>query len=78
MKTEKGFIKAFWCESSKCEAKIKSETKSTTRCLAFGEKEEKGKCIYCQKPVSTTNTKIRNFAFTEKISRMARFMGPVI
>jgi len=29
----KGFIKAYWCEDPDCEAKIKEETKATTRCL---------------------------------------------
>jgi prolyl-tRNA synthetase len=29
----KGFIKAWWCEDPVCEAKIKEETKATTRCL---------------------------------------------
>jgi len=49
MKTKKGFIKAFWCEDTKCEEKIKSETKATTRCLPHNEKEKKGKCILCGK-----------------------------
>ncbi len=50
MKKEKGFIKAFWCENPKCEAKIKEETKATVRVLPADAKEEKSKCIYCQKP----------------------------
>ncbi|MBU4298768.1 proline--tRNA ligase [Patescibacteria group bacterium] len=48
MKKEKGFIKAFWCQNPKCEAKIKEETKATVRVLPFDAPEEKGKCIYCQ------------------------------
>lgn len=47
MNTTKGFIKAFWCENSDCEAKIKEETKASTRCIPLGSEEEKGKCIYC-------------------------------
>ncbi len=48
----RGFINAFWCENPECEARIKGETKATTRCLPVdtttGEaKEEKGKCVYC-------------------------------
>ncbi len=48
----KGFISAFWCENPECEAKIKEETKATTRCLPIdlktGEpREENGKCVYC-------------------------------
>jgi len=51
MMTEKGFIKAFWCGDPKCEAKIKEETKATTRCLLDDESKssKKGKCIWCQK-----------------------------
>lgn len=50
MKKDRGFVKAFWCESRQCEEKIKEETKATGRVLPFGAKEEKGKCIYCGKP----------------------------
>ncbi len=50
MKNQKGFISAFWCENPECEAKIKQETKATTRLLLLDAKEEKGKCIYCGKP----------------------------
>lgn len=49
MESDKGFIKAFWCEDEQCEAKIKEETKATTRCLPLDQKEEEGKCIYCDK-----------------------------
>lgn len=54
MGSERGFIRAFWCENPECEAKIKEETKATTRCLPVnletGEaKEESGKCVYCGK-----------------------------
>ncbi|HCS79408.1 TPA: proline--tRNA ligase [Patescibacteria group bacterium] len=49
MQSKRGFIKAFWCESAECEAKIKTETKATTRCLPLDAAEEKGECIYCKK-----------------------------
>lgn len=49
MKGKRGVIKAFWCEDPKCEAKIKEETKATSRLLPLEAKEEKGKCIYCGK-----------------------------
>lgn len=52
MKTTRGFIRAFWCEDKECEAKIKEETKATTRCLPLGAVSEKGKCIYCGKPAT--------------------------
>lgn len=47
MEEKRGFIRAFWCESPSCEAKIKEETKATTRCLPMDAKEENGKCVYC-------------------------------
>lgn len=47
MAGDKGFIKAFWCEDAACEAKIKEETKATTRCLPLDSKDEKGKCVHC-------------------------------
>ncbi len=49
MSTTRGFISAFWCKSSKCEAKIKKETKATIRCLPLDSKVEGGECIYCGK-----------------------------
>lgn len=45
---EGGFVKTFWCGSSKCEEVIKEETKATIRCIPLDIKEEKGKCIYCK------------------------------
>lgn len=58
MNTSRGFIKAFWCEDPVCEAKIKEETKASTRCLPLNSPDEKdlsgkpGECIYCKKPAS--------------------------
>lgn len=65
MEEKRGFIKAFWCENPVCEAKIKEETKATTRCLPADEagfriksgmtektrddNDEGGKCVYCGK-----------------------------
>jgi len=42
-----GFIYAHWCGSPECEAKIKSLTKATIRCIPFHNEKEEGKCIYC-------------------------------
>lgn len=50
MDTTRGFIKAHWCENADCEAKIKDETKATTRCLPLDAPEEVGKCIKCGNP----------------------------
>ncbi|MBI2616763.1 proline--tRNA ligase [Candidatus Gottesmanbacteria bacterium] len=52
MATQKGYIYAFWCEDPVCEAKIKEETKATTRILPLDAKEEKGECVYCKKPAT--------------------------
>lgn len=49
MNTTRGFISAFWCENSECEAKIKEETKATIRCKPFDSVEESGRCVYCKK-----------------------------
>jgi len=45
---ENGWAEAWWCGSAECEAKIKEETKATTRCMPLDEKIwGKGKCVYC-------------------------------
>ncbi len=49
MKTTRGFIKAFWCEDKECEAKIKEETKASTRCRPLDSVTEEGQCVYCKK-----------------------------
>lgn len=53
MKDKKGFIKAYWCGDENCEAKIKEETKATTRVKVSEGKTKKGKCIYCSKDSSS-------------------------
>src|SRR3989344_2179035 len=50
MGSTKGFIKSYWCEGPSCEAKIKEETKATTRLKSLDAKAGEGKCIYCGKP----------------------------
>lgn len=52
MAATKGFIKAFWCEDSICEAKIKEETKASTRNLPLAAAPSKGSCVYCGKPAT--------------------------
>jgi len=49
MKEKRGFIWAFWCQNPKCEAKIKEETKATTRLLPLRARKQSGKCIFCGK-----------------------------
>ena len=52
MSATRGFIRAFWCEEVACEAKVKEETKASTRLLPMGAKDETGTCVRCGKPAS--------------------------
>ncbi len=49
MESSRGFLRAFWCEETSCEASIKEETKATSRCLPLNAKHEKGICVHCGK-----------------------------
>ncbi len=42
-----GFIKAAWCGSADCEAKIKEETSATVRVRPFEKEVPDSNCIYC-------------------------------
>lgn len=42
-----GWALAWWCGSKECEAKVKEDTKATTRVIPFDQPEGKGKCIVC-------------------------------
>jgi prolyl-tRNA synthetase len=44
---ENGFALAGWCGKNACEAKIKEDTKATTRCLPFDQPKDPGRCIVC-------------------------------
>ncbi|MEZ0396332.1 MAG: proline--tRNA ligase [Anaerolineales bacterium] len=46
---QNGWAYSWWCESAECEAKVKEDTKATTRCLPLDQEEGKGKCIVCGK-----------------------------
>ena len=48
MAKERGFILANWCEGAGCEAKIKEETKASTRCLTKEGEGQAGECVYCK------------------------------
>lgn len=41
---------SYWCESKACEAKVKEDTRATTRNIPFHQPEEEGACIVCGKP----------------------------
>jgi prolyl-tRNA synthetase len=42
-----GFVKAAWCDDSKCEEKIKEETGATIRLKPLEKEEPIADCIYC-------------------------------
>jgi prolyl-tRNA synthetase len=42
-----GWAFAWWCGSKECEAKVKEETKATTRVIPFDQPKDTGKCIVC-------------------------------
>jgi prolyl-tRNA synthetase len=44
-----GWALSYWCESPECEAKVKEDTKATTRCIPLNQEESSGKCIVCGK-----------------------------
>ena len=47
---QKGFAYAWWCGSLDCEAKVKEDTKATTRCIPLDQPGGEGKCIVCGQP----------------------------
>lgn len=46
---EDGWAFAWWCGDKACEAKVKEDTKATTRCIPFEQPGGGGKCIVCGK-----------------------------
>jgi prolyl-tRNA synthetase len=44
---QNGWAYSWWCESADCEAKVKEDTKATTRCIPLDQPGGKGKCIIC-------------------------------
>jgi len=42
-----GWAFTYWCESRECEAKVKEDTKATTRNIPFDQPDEEGTCIVC-------------------------------
>jgi len=45
--TNAGWNLSWWCGDAACEAKIKTETKATTRCIPFAQQGGSGPCIVC-------------------------------
>ena len=44
---QKGWAYSYWCGNSKCEERVKEETKATIRCIPLNQQSSKGKCIVC-------------------------------
>jgi prolyl-tRNA synthetase len=49
-----GFIKAAWCGSVDCEAKVKDETGATIRVIPFQKEEPATDCIVCGQKAKET------------------------
>ena len=49
---QNGWALSPWCGDAECEARIKEETKATTRCIPFNQEPFQGKCIACGKAAS--------------------------
>ena len=47
---EDGWAFSWWCGRKECEAKIKEDTKATTRCLPMEQPSGSGRCIVCGEP----------------------------
>jgi len=49
---QNGWAFSWWCGSKDCEAKIKEDTKATTRCIPLEQPGGSGKCIACGEPAT--------------------------
>jgi prolyl-tRNA synthetase len=47
---EKGWALSWWCGGKECEARIKEETRATTRCIPLEQPGGEGTCIHCGQP----------------------------
>ena len=45
-----GWAFAYWCESLECEAKVKEDTKATTRNIPLDQLDQEGTCVVCGRP----------------------------
>ena len=45
-----GWAFSYWCESAECEAKVKADTKATTRNIPVDQPEKESTCIVCGRP----------------------------
>ena len=49
---QNGWALSWWCGDKACEAKVKEETKASTRCIPSEQPGGQGNCIVCGKPAS--------------------------
>jgi prolyl-tRNA synthetase len=49
---DKGWAFSWWCGDAECEARVKDETKATTRCIPLEQEPGQGTCIVCGKPAT--------------------------
>lgn len=49
---QKGWAFAWWCGNPACEAKVKEDTKATSRCIPLDQPGGKGTCVVCGNPAS--------------------------
>jgi prolyl-tRNA synthetase len=49
---QNGWSYSWWCGDAACEAKVKEDTKATTRNIPLDQDRGNGKCIVCGKPAS--------------------------
>ncbi len=49
---KEGWALSWWCGSPDCEAKVKEDTKATTRCIPLEQEEGQGSCIVCSEPAT--------------------------
>jgi len=47
-----GWALSWWCGSPECEARVKEDTKATTRCIPLDQPVGKGACIVCGAPAT--------------------------
>jgi len=47
-----GWAFAWWCGDTACEARVKDDTKATTRCIPLDQPGSRGECIVCGKQAS--------------------------
>jgi prolyl-tRNA synthetase len=45
-----GWAFAYWCESRECEARVKEDTKATTRVIPFDQDFKESICVVCGRP----------------------------